>query len=77
MINSGDLWGYSVAASPYFGGQGDVVQQFVSAAHEANIKVGLALSPLDLHEPTYGTAAYYSVFTCQLSELLTHLWSGR
>jgi len=63
---------YSVAASSYLGGQGDVVQQFVDAAHQANIRVGLALSPLDLHEPTYGTAAYYSVFTCQLTELLTH-----
>jgi alpha-L-fucosidase len=62
---------YSVAASPYLGGQGDVVRQFVDAAHQANIRVGLALSPLDLHEPTYGTAAYYSVFTCQLTELLT------
>src|SRR5579863_5836707 len=63
---------YSVAASPYLGGQGDVVRQFVDAAHQANIRVGLALSPLDLHEPTYGTAAYYSVFTCQLTELLTN-----
>jgi alpha-L-fucosidase len=62
---------YSVAASPWLGGQGDVVRQFVDAAHQANIRVGLALSPLDLHEPTYGTAAYYSVFTCQLTELLT------
>lgn len=63
---------YSVAASPWLGGQGDVVRQFVDAAHEANIRVGLALSPLDRHEPTYGTPAYYSVFTCQLTELLTN-----
>jgi len=63
---------YSVAASPWLGGQGDVVQKFVDAAHGANIRVGLALSPLDLHEPTYGTPAYYSVFSCELSELLTN-----
>ncbi len=63
---------YSVAASPWLGGQGDVVRQFVDAAHEANVRVGLALSPLDHHDPSYGTAAYYSVFECQLTELLTN-----
>jgi alpha-L-fucosidase len=63
---------YSVAASPWQGGQGDVVRQFVDAAHQANIRVGLALSPLDRHEPTYGTPAYDAVFQCQLTELLTN-----
>ncbi len=63
---------YSVAASPWQGGQGDVVRQFVDAAHEANLRVGLALSPLDRHDPTYGTPAYDAIFACQLSELLTN-----
>jgi alpha-L-fucosidase len=63
---------YSVAASTWQGGQGDVVRQFVDAAHQANIRVGLALSPLDRHEPTYGTPAYDAVFKCQLTELLTN-----
>ncbi len=62
---------YSVAASPWLGGQGDVVRQFVDAAHQANIRVGLALSPLDHHEPS-GTPAYLAVFECQLTELLTN-----
>jgi len=62
---------YSVAASLWLGGQGDVIRQFVDAAHQANIRVGLALSPWDRHEPTFGTAAYYGVFECQLTELLT------
>jgi alpha-L-fucosidase len=62
---------YSVAASPWQGGQGDVVRQFVDAAHQANIRVGLALSPFDRHEPTAGTPAYQAVFECQLTELLT------
>jgi alpha-L-fucosidase len=61
---------YSVAASPWQGGAGDVVKEFVDAAHQANIRVGLALSPFDRHEPTYGTPAYNAVFECQLSELL-------
>jgi alpha-L-fucosidase len=60
-----------VAASPFQGGQGDVVRQFVDAAHEGNVRVALALSPLDRHEPTYGTPAYQAVFECQLRELLT------
>jgi alpha-L-fucosidase len=63
---------YSVAASAWLGGQGDVVRQFVDAAHQANIRVGLALSPPDHHEPTYGTAAYQAVFECELTELLTN-----
>lgn len=63
---------YTVAASSWLDGEGDVVRQFVDAAHEANLRVGLALSPLDHHDPTYGTPAYYSVFTCQLTELLTN-----
>jgi len=63
---------YSVASSPWLGGKGDVVAEFVAAAHQANIRVGLALSPLDRHEPTYGTAAYQAVFECQLTELLSN-----
>jgi alpha-L-fucosidase len=62
---------YSVAASPFQGGRGDVVRQFVDAAHEGNVRVALALSPLDRHDPSYGTPAYLSVFECQLTELLT------
>jgi alpha-L-fucosidase len=63
---------YSVAASPFQGGKGDVVRQFVDAAHEGNVRVGLALSPLDRHDPSYGTPAYLAVFECQLTELLTN-----
>ena len=63
---------YSVAASPFHGGQGDVVRQFVDAAREGNVRVAFALSPLDRHDPSYGTPAYLSVFECQLTELLTN-----
>jgi len=63
---------YSVASSPFRGGQGDVVREFVDAAREGNVRVALALSPLDNHEPTYGTSAYAAVFECQLTELLTN-----
>ncbi|HEX3697603.1 MAG TPA: alpha-L-fucosidase [Polyangia bacterium] len=63
---------YSVTASPWMGGQGDVVGQFVQAAHEANIRVGLALSPNDRHETSLGTLDYQAVFNCQLTELLSN-----
>ncbi len=63
---------YSVAQSTWQAGAGDVVREFVDAAHQANIRVGLALSPLDRHDPTYGTPAYDAVFECELSELLTN-----
>lgn len=63
---------YSVAASPWLGGNGDVVGQFVTAAHQANLRVGLALSPPDHHEKTYGTPAYQAFFECQVKELLTN-----
>jgi len=66
---------YSVAASPFRGGQGDVVREFVDAARQGGVRVGLALSPLDYHEPSYGTPAYETVFKCQLSELLTEYGS--
>lgn len=62
---------YSVVASPWKAGQGDVVREFVEAARQATLRVGLALSPFDRHEPTAGTAAYQAVFECQLKELLT------
>jgi alpha-L-fucosidase len=63
---------HSVTASPFRGGSGDVVREFVDAAHEGNVRVAFALSPLDRHDPSYGTPAYLSVFECQLTELLTN-----
>jgi len=63
---------HSVAASPFQSGKGDVVRQFVDAAHEGNVRVAFALSPLDRHDPNYGTPAYLEVFKCQLNELLNN-----
>jgi alpha-L-fucosidase len=60
---------HSVAASPF---RGDVVRDFVDAAHEGNVRVALALSPLDRHDPSYGTPAYLKVFECQIAELLNN-----
>lgn len=63
---------HSVAASPWRGGAGDVVREFVDACHAESLKAGLYLSPWDRHEPTYGDSARYNdVYVAQLTELLT------
>ena len=63
---------HSVASSPFRGGQGDVVREFVDACRQENLKVGLYCSPWDRNHPTYGDSARYNdVFIEQLTELLT------
>ena len=63
---------HSVAASPWRGGQGDLVREFVDAFRAEGLRVGLYLSPWDRHEPCYGDSPRYNDFYCaQLTELLT------
>jgi alpha-L-fucosidase len=63
---------HSVAASPFRGGQGDVVREFVDACRAENLRVGLYLSPWDRNSPVYGDSARYNDLYCeQLTELLT------
>ena len=62
---------HSVKHAAWKGGRGDVVREFTDACHAGGVKVGLYLSPWDRHEATYGTAAYNTYFTNQLTELLT------
>jgi alpha-L-fucosidase len=68
-----DTTDYSVRASPWQVGKGDVVREFADACREAGLAAGLYLSPADLHEPSYGRdhAAYNEFFRRQLRELLT------
>jgi alpha-L-fucosidase len=45
---------HSVAASSWRGGQGDVVRSFTDSAHRYGLKVGLYVSPADIHEALPG-----------------------
>lgn len=59
-------------SSPWRNGNGDVVGELAKAAHEAEIQLGLYLSPWDRHEPTYGkTLEYNEYYMAQMTELLT------
>ena len=62
---------YSISASSWMDGQGDVVKLVSDACRRAGIKFGIYLSPWDRRESTYGTDAYNDFFVGQLTELLT------
>jgi alpha-L-fucosidase len=63
---------HSVRSSPFRGGRGDVVREFVDACKAEGLRVGLYCSPWDRNHPTYGDSdRYNAVFHQQLTELLT------
>jgi alpha-L-fucosidase len=63
---------HSVASSPWRGGAGDVVREFVDACRAEGLRAGLYLSPWDRNHPTYGDSPKYNdVYAAQLTELLT------
>lgn len=63
---------HSVASSPWRGGSGDVVREFVDACRRTGLRAGLYLSPWDRNHPAYGDSPRYNdVYVAQLTELLT------
>lgn len=63
---------HSVASSPWRGGRGDVVREFVDACRAEGLRPGLYLSPWDRNHPAYGDSPRYNdVYAAQLTELLT------
>ncbi|HXV16490.1 MAG TPA: alpha-L-fucosidase, partial [Gemmatimonadaceae bacterium] len=63
---------HSVASSPFRGGHGDVVREFVDACRAEGLRAGLYLSPWDRNHPTYGDSPRYNeVYLAQLTELLS------
>lgn len=72
---------YSVASSPWRGGNGDVVAEVAAACRRHGIKLGLYLSPWDRNAPSYlDPGAYDEFYLAQLGELcsnygeLAELW---
>ncbi|MBE1583615.1 alpha-L-fucosidase [Nonomuraea angiospora] len=67
-----DVTSYSVAASPWRGGRGDVVAEVSEAARRHGLRFGIYLSPWDRTEASYGSgSAYDDFYVAQLTELLT------
>ena len=63
---------HSVVSSPWRGGKGDVVRDFVNACRAEGLRPGLYLSPWDRNHPAYGDSPRYNdVYIAQLTELLT------
>jgi alpha-L-fucosidase len=64
---------HSVASSPWRGGTGDVVREFVDACRAEGLRPGLYLSPWDRNASVYGDSPRYNDFYCdQLTELMTN-----
>jgi alpha-L-fucosidase len=63
---------FSVKNSPWKNGNGDLVAEASEACREFGLKLGIYLSPWDIHSPIYGTDEYNTFFKNQLRELLTN-----
>lgn len=62
---------HSVKNSSWKNGKGDVVKEVADACKELGVGFGVYLSPWDMNNASYGTAAYNDFFINQLTELLT------
>ena len=63
---------YSVKASPWRGGHGDLVREVADAAHRQGLKFGIYLSPWDRHDRRYpNNAEYDKYYRAELTELAT------
>jgi len=65
-----DLTDYSVKASPWKGGHGNLVREVADAARRNGLKFGVYLSPWDRHDPRYNDPVQYDKYYFgQLDEL--------
>ncbi|WP_246153576.1 alpha-L-fucosidase [Terriglobus albidus] len=64
---------YSIKASPWKDGKGDLVREAAQAARAEGLRFGVYLSPWDRHEPKYkDNAAYDAYYRAELEELASH-----
>jgi len=63
---------FSIKNTPWRKGKGDMVRELVDACRDANIEVGIYLSPWDRNHKDYGTQAYVDYYHQQLRELLSN-----
>ncbi len=65
--------GYSVKASPWKSGKGDLVGDVARAARKYGLKFGVYLSPWDRHDPRYkDSAAYDRYYEAEVTELASN-----
>ena len=63
---------HGVVSSPWRGGTGDLVREFVDACRAEGLRAGLYCSPWDRNAPSYGNSLRYNdLYATQLTELLT------
>ncbi|MFD1771904.1 alpha-L-fucosidase [Sphingobacterium suaedae] len=63
---------YGVKSSPWKNGKGDMVKEFMEAAHRHGMKFGVYLSAWDRNDTRYGTPAYADAYRAQLTELMSN-----
>lgn len=63
---------HSVKNSPWRDGKGDLIQEFVDACREYDLKAGIYYSPWDRNHPDYGKPEYVTYMRNQLTELMTN-----
>lgn len=62
---------YSVAATPWKNGKGDVLRDLAASCKKYGLKLGVYLSPWDRNHAEYGREEYVQYYYKQLEELLT------
>lgn len=62
---------YNISASPWKGGKGDLVADFVASCKKFGIKPGIYISPWDRNHTEYGREGYVKAFHEQWRELMT------
>ncbi|WP_353195510.1 alpha-L-fucosidase [Parapedobacter defluvii] len=63
---------YNISHSPWRGGKGDMVKEFMEAAHKEGMQFGVYVSAWDRNFPKYGDPEYAAAYREQLRELYSN-----